>query len=110
MALVNGRVVIRERFDTESFWSDIDRYCCTTSVLLGANGRRSYGSKNPVTSDCATPLNNVIRGPLVPYVDEFKSRFDVRVSTGFGSTEQGPAIHAGWTPAQGTWKSCGKLR
>jgi crotonobetaine/carnitine-CoA ligase len=48
--------------------------------------------------------------PLVPYVDEFKTRFGVRVSTAFGSTEQGPGIHSGWDTSSATWRSCGKPR
>ncbi len=109
MALVNGRVVIRERFDTASFWSDIDRYGCTTGVLLGAMAAFLW-QQEPRDDDLRHPLKNVFMVPLVPYIDEFKSRFGVRVSTGFGSTEQGPAIQTGWNTSSETWKSCGKFR
>src|SRR5581483_12030792 len=33
-----------------------------------------------------------------------------RVSTGFGSTEQGPGINSGWDTSSATWRSCGRAR
>ncbi len=109
MALVNGRVVTRERFDTGSFWADIDDYSCTTAALIGPMAAFLWQQERR-EEDAKHALHNVIIGPLPPYVDEFKARFDVRVFTSYGSTEQGPAIYAGSDTSSGNWKSCGKLR
>jgi crotonobetaine/carnitine-CoA ligase len=109
MALVNGRVVTRERFDTSAFWSDIDTYGCTSGVLIGPMTSFLW-QQAPSEDDSKHSLKNVIIGPLPPYVDEFRARFGVRVTTSYGSTEQGPAIHAGWSPSAANWKSCGRLR
>ncbi|HEX4466707.1 MAG TPA: AMP-binding protein, partial [Solirubrobacteraceae bacterium] len=35
MALVNGRVVIRNRFSTGDYWNDVRKYACTTTLLMG---------------------------------------------------------------------------
>ena len=35
-AVLDGEVVIRNGFSTSEFWCDIDRYGCTTSLLIGA--------------------------------------------------------------------------
>jgi crotonobetaine/carnitine-CoA ligase len=49
--------------------------------------------------------------PLVPFLDDFKARFGVRVATSYASVEQGPALHvSGWDTSSSTWKSCGRLR
>src|SRR5262249_16033896 len=35
MVVLNGRVVIRDGFDTGAFWKDIDDYGCTSTAFLG---------------------------------------------------------------------------
>ena len=54
MARVGGRVVLRERFDTGSFWSDIARHRCTTTLLLGAMANFIY-RQEPRGDDADTP-------------------------------------------------------
>ncbi len=110
MALVGGRVVIRERFETRSFWSDIDEYQCTTTALLG--GMPTFlQQQDPRDDDSSHALKNVWMAPLVPFLDEFKARFDVRVATSYAQVEQGPALHVdGWDTRTATWKSCGRVR
>jgi crotonobetaine/carnitine-CoA ligase len=59
--------------------------------------------------DADNPLQNVSMGPLVAEVEEFKRRFGVQVSTGYGMTEIGvPMASDGWNLANGT--SCGRVR
>lgn len=107
--LAHARVVIRERFDTKSFWKDIDDYRCTWALLLGAM-QSFLWRQEPRDDDSQHALRNVMMYPVLPEVDEFKRRFGVRVGTSYGSTEQGPAIHAGWNTSSATSKSCGRLR
>jgi carnitine-CoA ligase len=109
MALVNGRVVIRERFDTGAFWADIDEFSCTCTALLGSM-QAFLWQQEPRDDDADHALRNVMMYPLLPQVDEFKRRFDLRVGTSYGATEQGPAIHAGWNTSSANWRSSGRLR
>jgi carnitine-CoA ligase len=110
ISLVNGRVVIRDAFDTASFWSDIDRYRCTTGVLLGAMPAFLW-NQEPRPDDAEHALDKVWMAPLVPYLDEFKARFGVRVTTSYGSVEHSVPLHvAGWDTSSATWRSCGKIR
>jgi carnitine-CoA ligase len=110
IALVNGRVVIRNAFDTSSFWSDVDAHRCTSTALLGAMPAFLW-QQEPRPDDADHALENVWMAPLVPYLDEFKERFGVRVTTSYGSVEHSVPIHAnGWNTSSSTWKSCGKVR
>jgi crotonobetaine/carnitine-CoA ligase len=108
MALVNGRAVIRERFDTAAFWPDIEHYRCTVGVLMGPMTAFLW-QQEPRDDDALHPLEKVWMVPLVPYIDEFKARFGVRISTFFGSTEQGPVLYTR-DASSAMWKSCGRLR
>jgi crotonobetaine/carnitine-CoA ligase len=59
--------------------------------------------------DARNPLRGVTAGPLSPEVEEFKKRFDVKVTTGFGMTEVGGILGSdGWETVN--WRSCGKVR
>lgn len=108
MMLVGGRVVIREQFRTESFWDDIRRFRCTTTMLLGAMTNFLY--RQPTRRDDAdNPLRNVLMIPVIPEAEAFKERFGVRTSTVFNMTEVScPIISEGWESGPGG--SCGKVR
>jgi crotonobetaine/carnitine-CoA ligase len=110
MLLVNGRLVIRDRFDTAAFWPDVDRYRCTCTALLGPMTAFLW-QQEPRDDDADHPLDKVFMVPLVPYLDEFKRRFGVRVASSYGSVENSVPIHVGgWNTSSATWKSCGRLR
>ena len=106
--LVGGRVVMRPSFNTTAFWDDIERYRCTTTLLLGAMANFIH-RQQPRPDDAATPLHTVVMVPLIPELDDFKQRFGVRVSTAFNMTEVSVPLHSdGWTLPN--LESCGKLR
>jgi crotonobetaine/carnitine-CoA ligase len=108
--LVNGRVVVRDGFDTNAFWSDIDEYRCSSTGLLGTMPGFLW-QQEARPDDADHVLENVWMAPLVPYLDEFKARFGVRVTTSYGSVEHSVPIHAGtWDTSSATWRSCGKVR
>ena len=86
MALAGGNAVLRDRFSIEAFWSDIDQHHCTCALLIGSIAEMLW-RRPPSGSDSRTPLRNVLMGPLIPQVEEFKKRFGVRVRTQFGMTE-----------------------
>ena len=104
----DARMVVRETFSLTEFWSDVRRFGCTTTGLIGVMA--SFLMAMPEQPDDAdNPLVNVSMGPLVAEVDEFKRRFGVNVSTGYGMTEIGvPLASDGWKLANPT--SCGKVR
>ena len=110
MMLVNGRVVLRNGFDTASFWTDIDKYQCTTTALMGP--MPAFLAQQPAQPDDADhALKNAFMVPVPPFVDDFKERFGVRVATSYGSVENSVPIKVpGWGVTSANHRSCGKLR
>lgn len=85
-ALRGMRGVFREYFKTDEFWSDVKRYGCTSTLLLGAMANFVY--RQPEHPDeVGSPLRKVLMVPLIPELDQFKKRFGVRVNTVFNMTE-----------------------
>jgi carnitine-CoA ligase len=96
MALVGGRVVIRNAFSASEYWADVRRHGCTiTNVSVGA--KIIYGLP-PAPDDAAVPLRKVLMSPLIPEYRDFASRFGLEVRTMFGSTEIGLPIISDQTP------------
>ena len=89
MAHVGGREVIRESFKTEEFWSDVDTYGCTFTVLL-ATMAIWLMNQPPSPADRQHPLRRVILAPLVDGVGE---RFGVSIRTHYGMTEAGAVFN-----------------
>jgi crotonobetaine/carnitine-CoA ligase len=104
----DARLVVRDTFSLTEFWDDVRRFGCTSTGLIGVMA--SFLMAMPEQPDDAdNPLTNVSMGPLVAEVEEFKRRFGVNVSTGYGMTEIGvPLVSDGWNLANAT--SCGRLR
>jgi len=110
MALVGGRAVLRERFSVEAYWDDIKDYACTSTIMMGSSAEMLW-RRPPSEEDAKTPLYNVLMGPLIPKLDEFRARFQVRVRTQFGMTEAAPPLVSGisndWDLANN--QSCGRV-
>jgi crotonobetaine/carnitine-CoA ligase len=100
-------VVLRDGFSTSAFWSDIARYNCTTTLLLGAVANFLY-RQPPGPDDAGTPLRQVIMIPLIPELDDFRRRFGVRVTTTFNMTELSAPLNSGWEPAN--TRTAGRVR
>jgi carnitine-CoA ligase len=110
MALVGGRVVIRERFSVAEFWSDIKSHNCTItgmiSVIVGL-----VSGHDPKPEDADNPLRYVLQAPVMPDVDAFKKRFGVEVCTAYAMTELGAGITSdGWNVNNANHASCGRAR
>lgn len=108
MASLGGRFVMRPAFRTQDFWSDVDRYECTFTIMVGAMAH--YVMSLPASpEDRAHSMKYVLMAPVLPNFEEFRRRFGVEVCTGYSMTElSGPITSDGWrieVPA-----SCGKLR
>jgi crotonobetaine/carnitine-CoA ligase len=110
MALVNGRLVIRDRFSVTNFFADISRYECTIANLLGAVAQLLSASESK-PDDATTPLRFVLMVPVIADVESFMKRFDLEVTTGYGMTEIGPVICATvGEVSNDNYRSCGLLR
>src|SRR5699024_8990225 len=57
MASVGGRVVLKSRFDTKTFWSDVRTHGVTTTILLGAMSQFLVG-QDEQPSDADTSLSD----------------------------------------------------
>jgi crotonobetaine/carnitine-CoA ligase len=105
-ALLGARYVMRAQFSTANFWSDVRRYQCTTSLLIGTTAS-FIASLPPSSEDRTHPLRNVLMAPLPADVEAYKERFGLRVATVFNMTEISSPIMSRFD-VQG--RSCGRLR
>lgn len=107
-ALVGARVIMRQRFNTAEFWSDVEKYGATTTILLGAMANFLY--QQPASAeDASTPLRDALFLPLIDDLDGFTARFGLRARTTFNMTETACCILSdGYDLANAT--SCGRVR
>lgn len=85
-ALSGGRGVLRESFKTREFWSDIRRFGCTMTGMVGTIP--TFLMREPERPDDAdNPLQRVVMVPLIPEVEQMKKRFGIKVHTEFNMTE-----------------------
>lgn len=104
MVFTGGRDVVRERFDTASFWRDIDAYRCTASMVMPAMA--SWLLNVPPSPD---DRSHCLREAVMQTgVSEFRKRFGIRVHSFYGQTESGNPI-ARWD-VQDDSRSCGRER
>jgi crotonobetaine/carnitine-CoA ligase len=95
MALLGGRVVVRERFSASRFWGDMARHRCTTTMMIGATAghiaeqRRREG----ITS---SPLRNVLVSPPPHDPESFERELGVRICSVFNMTEISAPISTEW--------------
>lgn len=80
------RGVFREQFKTDEFWDDVRAYGCTSTLLLGAMANFVH-RQPPRPDDADSPLQTVLMVPLIPELDDFRTRFGVDVTTVFNMTE-----------------------
>jgi crotonobetaine/carnitine-CoA ligase len=106
-AMNGAGVVLRESLSVTRFWSDIERYRCTTVGFTGAVGHYLY-NQPPRAGEEHSPLRNIVMSPLPADLDGFRKRFGVRVYTCYNMTELSTPIASTWNPENRT--SCGQLR
>jgi crotonobetaine/carnitine-CoA ligase len=90
-AIKGATAVVPLKFSASNFWADIRRHRATATYLLGAMAN-FLQRQPPVPSDGKGPLRKVMMCPLLPDLDRFIARFNVRVCTAYGSTEVGAPI------------------
>jgi crotonobetaine/carnitine-CoA ligase len=84
------RLVVRDGFSIESYWSDIRNYDCQLTVAV--NIAQALWNREPLADDANNPLHTMIMVPVIPEFRDFSDRFLVRVTSLYGMTEIGPAL------------------
>jgi len=84
-AYMGGRVVMRESFDTGSFWPDIDEHGCTFTLVVPAMAQWLL-AQEPSADDRGHSLREAV---LSPVIHAFGERFGIRMRTHYGMTEAG---------------------
>jgi len=108
MAAVGGRVVLRRRFSTSEFWSDVRQFQCTGTIMLGGVAV-FLNNQPPSPEDHKHTMHTVLMAPVMENYPEFEARFGTKVMTSYGMSECGfPFLAPGGTLANSA--SCGRLR
>lgn len=107
MAVIGGRIVLRERFSTTAFWGDIRRWGATATILIGTTAAY-IGNLPPREDDADNPLRYVQMAPLPAHPEEWKTRFGVQITSSYNMTEISSAI---WTEGETpNARTCGRVR
>jgi len=102
-------LVLREIFSVREFWNDIAKYDCHVSQLFPQQIKYLLAAAPaPSDEDRKVALKHIWTAPLIPETREFAQRYDIALTTGFGSTEVGGPI-AGIDVDGSNLKSCGKV-
>ncbi len=104
--VAGATAVLPGTFSAQRFWSDVRRHNATTTFLLGAMANFLHG-QDPAADDADNPLERVLMVPLIPETEEFKARFDCRVSTTWGGTEMNCPVRSSFDLVDN--RSCGRL-
>ena len=84
----HGSLVVRERFRTDAFWSDIRAHGANIALVIGGVSNFLW-SVPEQPDDADNPLEHLCMAPVIPQYEEFERRFGVKIRTGFGSSEAG---------------------
>ena len=91
--IYGATVVLRKGYRNANFWPDIAEHSCTVVFLLGAIANFLW-QQPKLPEDSETPLKKVGMFPVMTEHEQFRERFGVEISTGYGSTESPcPVIH-----------------
>lgn len=108
MAKVGGRFAIKHRFDTKTFWADVNQFDVTTTILLGAMVQFLLGQEE-TPADATTSLRDALMLPLPDDLESFERRFGLQTRTTFNMTETSCCILSdGYRVAHSN--TCGVLR
>ena len=104
--VVGATAVLPSTFSAQRFWQDVRSYQATTTFLLGAMANFLH-AQEPAGDDASNPLERVLMVPLILETEEFKTRFDCRVSTTWGGTEMNCPTRTSFDLVDN--RSCGHL-
>lgn len=101
--IANATAYLAPRFSASTFWEDVRRVRATVAGFVGSAGAMLLAQPSR-DDDADNPLREISMSPLVHDVVEFERRFDVRVTTSFGSTEVGCVLVDDATSRRGTYR------
>ena len=107
MALVGGQVAIRERFSTSAFWSDVEQFGVTATMMIGASAGLIVDRYNALGLE-DTSLQHVLVSPPPAEPEAFEKSLGIRICSVFNMTELSAPISTGWR--QMTDRTCGQVR
>ena len=85
--------ILRRGYRNDYFWTDIASHRGTVVFMLGAIANFIW-QQAPDQDDANTPLEKVGMYPVIPEHEAFAERFNVKIASGYGSTENpGPCRH-----------------
>ncbi len=91
--IMGATLAIPDKFSLSNFWKDVKDFRATTSLLPGVVASLLY-SQPETAQDANSTLVKGCMVPLIPEFEEFKTRFGMRISMAYGSTECGaPMVH-----------------
>lgn len=102
-----GQVFIRQRWQTDKFWTDVRACGATVSGVLG--GVSNFLWSQPERPDDAdNPLQDLLMAPVLPQFREFEKRFGVTLRSAYAQSEAGmPTLCSSPLPNH---RTCGRLR
>ena len=105
--LTGGRMILRERFSVSKFWNDVREHRVTVTTAVGGICHMLY-AQPARANDADNPLRMIYAVPNPHEVqDEFKMRFGVELTEGYGSTEANICVYT--RPNENTPRgSCGR--
>jgi crotonobetaine/carnitine-CoA ligase len=107
MALLGGRVVVRERFVGREFWRDIVQFGCTATMMIGASaGYIADQRRREGVTD--SPLKHVLVSPPPADPQAFEAEMGIRICSVFNMTEISAPISTEWQPMHN--RTCGHVR
>jgi carnitine-CoA ligase len=105
-AIAGATAVLPDTFSPSRYWSQCRRYSATCSFLLGAMANLLY-RQPPASDDADNTLERVLVVPLIPEIEDFKSRFRLLVSTTWGGTEMNCPTRSGFQLPNA--RTCGRV-
>lgn len=102
-----GTVVYRERYSSTGYWSDIRRFDCSATILIGAMISFMLGSE-PGQAERDHRRLNAIGGPLPADISAFEKRFNIDLWTAYGMSEVSTVFATGMHPVKPA--VCGRVR
>ena len=107
MLALGGSVAIVERFQTDSFWEQINACEATFVILLGAMAKFLL-SREPTPAEQTNTLGKMLLLPYDMDIGPMRARFGVDIYTSFNMTEVCCPIMS--VPNPQALGSCGRLR
>lgn len=92
--LAGASVVVRKRFSSSAFWSDVREHGVTATMMLGSVAT-FLNAAVPRADDRHHTLRKVLMVPVLKNASDFCQRFGVAVMSWFNMTELSVPLHTG---------------